>query len=144
MRTIRQLLGGKGNAVFTISPEATMYQALQEMAEHEVGALVVTEEGEVVGLVSERDYARKLVLKGRFSKDTPVREIMTQAVVCVSSKQTIEGCMALMTEKRVRHLPVIENGQLAGLISIGDVVKEIIEHQQSTIEELEHYISGTR
>ena len=144
MKTVRQILGAKGHTVFTIGPDATVYEALQEMATHDVGALVVTEEGEVVGLVSERDCARKLILLGRLTKDTPVRDIMTKEVICVGSKQTVDGCMALMSEKRVRHLPVLENGQLAGIISIGDVVKAIIEDHEATIEQLEHYIRGTR
>ena len=144
MKTVRQVLGAKGHTVFTIGPDATVYEALQQLAAHDVGALVVTEEGEVVGLVSERDCARRLVLLGRLSKETPVREIMTKEVICVGSKQTVDGCMALMTEKRVRHLPVLENGQLAGIISIGDVVKAIIEDREATIEQLEHYIKGTR
>ena len=144
MTTVRQILGAKGSTVNTIGPDATVYEALEEMAAHDIGALVVTENGEVVGLVSERDYARKLVLMGKLSRDTKVREIMTEQVVCVNSKQTVDGCMALMSDKRVRHLPVLENGQLAGIISIGDVVKAIIEGQQSTIENLEHYISGGR
>jgi CBS domain-containing protein len=144
MKTVRQILGAKGHTVFTVSPDATVYEALQQLAEHDVGALVVTEEGEVVGLLSERDCARKLVLLGRLTKDTPVREIMTREVICVGSKQTADGCMALMSEKRVRHLPVLENGQLAGMISIGDVGKAIIEQQEATIQQLEHYIKGTR
>jgi CBS domain-containing protein len=144
MKTVRQLLGQKGYVVHTVAPDTTVLEALWRMAEHNVGALVVIEGGEVVGLVSERDYARKVILRGRFSKDTPVREIMSQAVVCVSSTQTIDSCMALMTEKRIRHLPVIENGQLAGIISIGDIVKAVIEDQKSTIEHLEHYITGSR
>ena len=144
MKTVRQVLGSKGHTVFTIGPDAKVYEALQQMATHDVGALVVTEEGEVVGVVSERDCARKLALLDRLAKETPVRQIMTDQVICVDSKQTMDGCMALMTEKRVRHLPVLENGQLAGIISIGDVVKAIIEHQESTIEQLEHYIKGTR
>ena len=144
MKTVRQVLGAKGHTVFTIGPDATVYEALQQLAAHDVGALVVTEEGEVVGLVSERDCARKLVLLGRLAKATPVREIMSKEVICVDSKQTMDGCMALMTEKRVRHLPVLENEQLSGIISIGDVVKEIIEDHKATIEQLEHYIKGTR
>ena len=144
MKTIRQVLGAKGHTVFTIGPDATVYEALQQLAAHDVGALVVTEEGEVVGLVSERDCARKIALLGRLSKETRVREIMTKEVICVGSKQTVDGCMALMTDERVRHLPVLENGQLAGIISIGDVVKAIIEDHESTIEQLEHYIKGTR
>ena len=144
MKTVRQVLGAKGHTVFTIGPDATVYDALQEMATHDVGALVVTEEGEVVGVVSERDCARKLALLGKLPAETPVREIMTKEVICVGSKHTVDGCMALMSEKRVRHLPVLENGQLAGIISIGDVVKAIIEDRESTIEQLEHYIKGTR
>jgi CBS domain-containing protein len=144
MTTVRQLLGGKGHSVYTIGPDATVYEALQEMAARDVGALVVTEQGEVVGIVSERDYARKLALTGKISRETPVRAIMSDQVDCVGSQQTLDGCMALMSQKRVRHLPVLENGQLAGIISIGDVVNAIIEGQQSTIEELEHYITGRR
>ena len=144
MKTVRQVLGSKGHTVYTISPDAKVYEVLQKMATHDVGALVVTEEGEVVGVVSERDCARKLALLGRLSKETPVRQIMTDHVICVDSKQTMDTCMALMTKKRVRHLPVLENEQLAGIISIGDVVNAIIEHQESTIEQLEHYIKGTR
>lgn len=144
MTTVRQLLGGKGHSVYTIGPDATVYEALQEMAARDVGALVVTEQGEVVGIVSERDYARKLALTGKISRETPVRDIMSDQVDCVGSQQTLDGCMALMSQKRVRHLPVLENGQLAGIISIGDVVNAIIEGQQSTIEELEHYITGRR
>jgi CBS domain-containing protein len=144
MKTVRNVLGAKGSAVYTISPDATVLEALQQMADRNVGALVVQSEGEVVGLISERDYARKVILKGRFSKDVPVHEIMTREVICASSKHKMDSCMALMTEKRVRHLPVIENGQLAGIISIGDVVKAIIEDQQFTIEQLEHYITGSR
>jgi len=144
MTTVRQLLRGKGQSVYTIGPDATVYDALQEMAARDVGALVVTENDEVVGVVSERDYARKLVLVGKLSRETQVREIMSDEVICVGPKQTVEGCMALMSQKRVRHLPVLENEQLAGIISIGDAVKAIIEGQQSTIEELEHYITGRR
>ena len=144
MTTVRKLLGAKGHSVYTIGPDATVYEALQEMAARDVGALVVTEDGEVMGIVSERDYARKLVLMGKISRETPVRDIMSDQVECVGSQQTVDGCMALMSQKRVRHLPVLENEQLAGIISIGDVVKAIIEAQQSTIEELEHYITGRR
>ena len=144
MKTVKKILADKGDGVYTISPDATVLEALQEMADRNVGALVVLSEGEVVGLVSERDYARKVILKGRFSKDIQVHEIMTRKVVCASSKHKMDACMAIMTEKRVRHLPILENGQLAGIISIGDVVKAIIEDQQFTIEQLEHYITGGR
>ncbi len=143
MKTVRQLLGRKGHSVFTAVPDTTVLEALEEMAERDVGALVVLDpKGEVAGLVSERDYARKVILRGKVSRDTPVREIMTTQVICVSSQQSVDACMKLMTEHRIRHLPVVENGQLAGLISIGDVVKAVIEDQQFTIEQLQHYISG--
>ncbi len=144
MKTVRKVLDDKGHGVYTISPDATVLEALQEMADRNVGALVVLSEGEVVGLISERDYARKVILKGRFSKDVPVHEIMTREVICVSSKHKMDVCMAIMTEKRVRHLPILENGQLEGIISIGDVVKAINEDHQFTIEQLEHYITGGR
>jgi CBS domain-containing protein len=142
VKTVRQLLGRKGYAVHTVGPRASVFEALQLMASHDVGALVVVEEGEVVGLVSERDYARKVILRGKLSRDTAVGEIMSREVIHVTSQETVETCMGLMTERRVRHLPVLENGQLAGIVSIGDVVKAIMEEQQSTIEELEHYIQG--
>jgi CBS domain-containing protein len=142
VKTIRQLLRSKGQVVYTIAPNATVLEALELMADRNVGALVVIRDGEVVGLVSEREYARGVILKGRFSKDTPVYEIMRDQVVCISPTQKVDACMALMTENRVRHLPVLENGQLAGVISIGDVVKAIIEDHEFTIEQLEHYIRG--
>jgi CBS domain-containing protein len=145
MHLVRQLLDRKGRSVHSIGPDATVFEALEIMAKHNVGALVVLDPvGELVGIVSERDYARKVILKGRVSKDTPVREIMATGVVCVNSNQTEQGCMALMTKHRVRHLPVIDDGQLVGIISIGDVVSAIIEDQKLTIEQLEHYISGSR
>jgi len=144
MKTVRQVLGGKGYTVHSIGPETSVFEALQKMADEDVGALVVVEQGELVGLLSERDYARKVILAGKSSREVPVRDIMSRPVVCVGSEQRMDACMALMTEKRVRHLPVLENEQLAGIISIGDVVKAIIEDQQFTIEQLEHYIRGSR
>lgn len=145
MKSIRHLLARKGNAVQTVGPDATVFEALELMAQHDVGALVVVDpEGELIGLVSERDYARKVILRGRISRDTPVRDIMTTSVLCVTSRQTVDACMALMTRHRIRHIPVVENGQLSGIVSIGDVVSAIIEDQQFTIEQLEHYISGGR
>jgi len=143
MKTVRQVLGGKGSTVHTIGPGTPVFEALQKMADENIGALVVVEHGEVAGLLSEREYARKVILQAKSSKETPVREIMSRRVVCVSPEQRMDSCMALMTEKRARHLPVLENEQLVGLISIGDVVKAIIEDQQFTIEQLEHYIRGT-
>ncbi len=143
MTTVRQLLAQKGHAVHQIGPEASVLEALECMAKVDVGALVVLEDGELVGLISERDYARKVILKGRHSKDTRVREIMDEQPVCIRSLQSIDECMQLMTEQRTRHLPVVENGQVSGLISIGDVVKAIIADRESTIGELTSYIQGS-
>jgi CBS domain-containing protein len=142
METIRQLLDEKGHHVWSVGPDASVYEAIELMAEKEVGALMVLEQGRAVGLISERDYARKVILKGRASKETPVREVMATRVAFARPDQTIEECMAVMTENRVRHLPVMEGKELAGIISIGDLVKAIIAKQQFVIEQLEHYISG--
>ncbi len=142
MKTIRQILAEKGGSVETTTPDATVLEALTKMAERNIGALVVLEGDRLAGLMSERDYARKVVLKGRSSRETPVREIMTDEVVCVGVEQTVDGCMALMTERRFRHLPVVENDRVVGVISIGDVVKALIEEQQFTIDQLTHYILG--
>lgn len=126
MKTVKQLLQSKGRQVWSIAPEAMVYDALKLMAEKEVGALVVLEAGQVAGIISERDYARKVSLQGKSDRTTSVGEIMTAKVIYVYPEQTIEECMALMTDKRIRHLPVIDGGQLIGVISIGDVVKEAI------------------
>lgn len=142
MRTVRQVLRCKGHTVWTVAPDASVHEALKMMAEKDVGALIVVAAGKVVGVFSERDYARKVVLQGKSSRDTPVREIMSQEVVYVSPCHTIEDCMALMTDKRVRHLPVLDNGRLVGIVSIGDVVKAIISEQEFIIEQLENYIHG--
>lgn len=144
MKSVRQVLKDKGHAVETISPQASVYEALQKMANREVGALIVFEGGEICGLFSERDYARKVILQGRLSKDTQVQEIMTRRVITVEPQQTVEACMVLMTDKHIRHLPVLEDGRLIGIVSIGDIVKEIIEVQRLTIEELETYITSGR
>lgn len=141
---VRQLLGKKGIGVLTISPSASVLDAVRVLAEHNVGALMVLEDGNVVGIVSERDYARKVILVGKASSETRVSEIMSRDVISVTSKESVDSCMELMTRERIRHLPVIENDQLTGIISIGDVVKGIIERQQSQIEELEGYIHGSR
>jgi len=140
--TIRQLLEQKGRTVYTIGPDESVFEAIRRMAEKGIGALVVTEGETPVGIVTERDYARKVILKGRSSKETPVREIMSSPVIFVRPEQTIEEAMGLMTEKKIRHLPVEEDGRLAGIISIGDVVKAIIENQKFTIEQLTSYIQG--
>lgn len=136
MKTVGELLQAKGHAIWSITPDATVYEALELMAEKDVGALMVIDAGKLVGILSERDYARKVILKGRFSKETPVREIMTGKVMYVGPDDTIEQCMALMAEMRLRHLPVFEVDRLIGVISIGDVGKAIIAEQKLEIEEL--------
>jgi CBS domain-containing protein len=142
MITVSQLLRAKGRDVWYIAPDACVIDALKLMADKEVGALVVLEGETLVGIMSERDYARKVTLKERSSMDTPVSEIMTQRVICVGPEQTIQECMALMTDKHVRHLPVLEDDRLVGIVSIGDVVKAIITQQEFMIEQLERYIEG--
>ena len=142
MKKVRDILEVKGRTVWSIGPEPSVFDALKLMAEKDVGALVVLDGGNLVGIISERDYARKIVLLGRASPTTQVKEIMTTDVVCVDPEQSVDECMALVTEKRTRHLPVLENGKLAGLISIGDLVKSIITEQQFIIEQLERYITG--
>jgi len=142
MRTIRQLLEtkSKGRNVFSIAPGALVYDALKLMAEKDVGALVVMEGGRLAGIISERDYARKVILHGKSSHDIEVREIMTSKVITVHPGQSVPECMTLMTEKRIRHLPVAEGDRLIGLLSIGDLVKEVISDQEQTIKQLESYI----
>jgi len=140
--TIKQLLDRKGRGVYTIGPEESVFEAIRRMAEKGIGALVVTEGEEPVGILTERDYARKVILKGRSSKETPVREIMSSPVIFIRPEQTIEEAMAIMTEKKIRHLPVLEDDRLAGIISIGDVVKAIIENQKFVIDQLTSYIHG--
>jgi CBS domain-containing protein len=140
MKSVRQIIEGKRSRLLSIAPDATVYDALKTMADHEVGALVVLDQGHLVGIFSERDYARKVILHGKSSKETLVSEIMTSRVLCVGPDQTVDQCMALMTDKRVRHLPVLERKQVIGVISIGDVVKEVISEQRFVIEQLEHYI----
>ncbi len=142
MKTIKQLLDEKGSDIWAIGPQETVFRAIKDMAEKEIGALVVLENGKLVGIISERDYARKVILKDKASHDTTVAEIMTSPVVCGRLNQTVDECMALITDKRVRHLPIIEQDQVIGVISIGDLVKSIIAEQQFVIEQLEHYISG--
>ena len=142
MKTVKELLQVKGHDVWSIAPDSSVYDALGLMADKGVGALLVLEGGKVVGIVSERDYAREVDLMGRSSRQTPVREIMTQKVVYIRPENTAEDCMAVMTHKRIRHLPVLEDNQLVGIISIGDVVKSIIAEQQFVIQQLEQYITG--
>ena len=142
MKTVRDILRVKGHEVYCVAPDATVYEAVQLMADKEIGALMVMEGAQVVGLISERDYARKVILQGRASSTTRVKEIMITPVVYTYMEQPIEECMALMTDKRTRHLPVIEDGKLAGIISIGDLVKAVITDQKFIIEQLERYICG--
>jgi CBS domain-containing protein len=144
MKFITEILKAKGRDVWTVSPDSTVYDALQVMADKNVGALMVVENDDVVGVFSERDYARKIILKGKASKDTLVREIMSPEVVWVRPDQTVELCMNLMTNNRIRHLAVLDEGRLVGVISIGDVVKAVISEQEFTIKQLEQYITGER
>ena len=142
MKIVKDLLKGKGYDIWAVAPDDSVYDALKLMADKNVGAVLVVDTGNLVGILSERDYARRVILKGKLPEDTPVREIMTEKVLWVRPDQTVEECMALMTNKRVRHLPVFEEDQLIGVISIGDVVKAIISEQEFMIEQLEHYITG--
>ncbi|MHB1685883.1 MAG: CBS domain-containing protein [Ignavibacteriaceae bacterium] len=142
MKTVREILKLKGDYVLTVSPDSTVFDALKIMSDKQVGALLVIDNGKVVGIMSERDYARKVILQGKFSKDTLVREIMSPEVLYVTIEQSTEDCMALMISKRIRHLPVFENERLAGLISIGDVVKAVIDEKEFMIDQLVNYITG--
>jgi CBS domain-containing protein len=141
MKSVKSLLEGKGYAVLTVSPDTSAYEALKLMGERNVGALIVTSEGKPVGVVSERDFARKLFLLERSPREVPVKEVMTSPVVYVRPEQTNEECMALMTDKRIRHLPVLDGERLIGVVSIGDLVKDVISEQQFIISQLEHYIT---
>ncbi|MDH3376804.1 MAG: CBS domain-containing protein [Gammaproteobacteria bacterium] len=142
MTTLRQLLKVKGHEIWSVTPDTSVFDTLVLMADKDVGALLVLDNGQAVGIISERDYARNIILKGRASKDTQVREVMTVDVVSAHPDQSVEECMTLMTDRRIRHLPVLEDGGLLGVISIGDLVKSIIAEQKSLIDQLEHYISG--
>jgi CBS domain-containing protein len=142
MTLVRQLLDRKGRAIFSVEPDAPVLEAVRAMAAHQVGALLVMQGEALRGIVSERDYARKVILKGRSSADTPVRDIMTAEVLTVTPETSVQTCMQLMTDKRVRHLPVTADGRVIGMISIGDLVKAVIAEQQQHIEQLESYIRG--
>ena len=144
MKTVRDILNTKGHDVWCIGVGNTVFEALRHMAEKEIGALVVMDGPRLAGIISERDYARKIVLLGRTSPNTLVKEIMTSHVAYTHPEQSIEECMAIMTDKRIRHLPVLEGDQLVGIISIGDIVKDIISEQEFMIQQLEQYISGSR
>jgi CBS domain-containing protein len=140
MKSLKQLLSAKGSEVFSIGPDAKVIEALQLMAQKDVGALLVMEGGRLIGILSERDYARKVILQGKSSQDVQVRAIMTSSVVTVDPSKTVEECMALVTQRRIRHLPVCEGERLIGVVSIGDLVKEVIAEQEQTIKQLESYI----
>lgn len=142
MQTVEQLLEEKGREVFTIRPNARVFDALELMSDKNIGALLVMESATPVGILSERDYARKVILAGHSSKDLEVSEIMSTELVSARPAETLEECMEVMTQKRQRHLPVVEHGRVLGMISIGDLVKAIISHQQFVIEQMEGYING--
>ena len=142
MKLIKHLLDRKGRDIISIKPEDSVLDAIRLMAEKGIGSLVVMKDQELLGIMSERDYARKVIIKGRSSESTAVSEIMTANVITTSSSETVNDCMSVMTEKKIRHLPVVEDNAVIGMISIGDLVEAIISDQQEEIEQLEHYISG--
>ena len=144
MTTVKHVLDEKGNDVHFIRPDASVFDALKLMAENDIGSLVVLEDDKLVGIITERHYAREIVLKGKTSAGTLVRDIMSTKVICARSDQSVEECMAVMTARAVRHLPVLEHGQLVGIVSIGDMVNSVIGDQKFIIEQLEHYIHGDR
>jgi CBS domain-containing protein len=143
MKTVDEILNSKSKDIFTISPNETVFNALKIMADKDIGSLLVSDGEKLVGIMSERDYARKVILFGKSSKELSVQEIMSAKVIYVSPDQNVEECMVLMTNKKVRHLPVLENDKLVGIISIGDVVKAVIEEKEFMIDHLVHYIKGT-
>jgi CBS domain-containing protein len=142
MQTVNQLLKVKGGQVFAVSPADSVLHSIEVMAERQIGALLVMDDGSLLGIISERDYARKVILKNRSSRDTPVGDIMTAPAVTVTPDDTVHHCMELMTDGRFRHLPVVEAGRVVGMLSIGDLVKAVIEEQSEKIEQLERYIAG--
>lgn len=142
MKLVRDILNSKGSEVWSVKPDDTVFQSLQLMAEKGIGSLLVMDGDRLVGIVTERDYARKVILEGKSSKGSSVAEVMTKSVLCVTPERTIEECMALMTDKRARHLPVLDHKQVVGVVSIGDLVKAMIDEQQVIIDQLQHYISG--
>ena len=142
MGTVQQILDEKGNDVHAVDPDDMVFDAVKLMADKGIGAALVMDGDKLVGIVTERDYARKIILEDRASKDTPVRDVMTKKVLCVSPERTVDECMALMTDKRSRHLPVVKSKQVVGVLSIGDLVKAVISEQKILIDQLQHYITG--
>lgn len=142
MGKVRNLLQTKGNAIFSVEPSTMVYRAIELMCEKNIGGLLICENGKLLGIFTERDYARKLILKGKSSKDTPIKDLMTSNLITVTPETTVDDCMRVMTGRKIRHLPVLDNNELVGIISIGDVVRFVIEEQKSIIEHLEHYITG--
>lgn len=142
MQYVHDVLMDKGSEVWSVEPGTTVFEALELMAEKNIGALVVLDEDKLIGVVSERDYARRVALEGKRSRETPVRDIMTEVVATVSPSHSMKDCMEFMTSQRVRHLPVLDGGELVGLVSIGDVVKSIMSYQEQMIQQLEDYITG--
>ena len=142
MRTVAEILDSKGHDVWSVSASDTVYEEVKLMADKEIGGLLVMDEEKLVGILTERDYARKVVLDGLSSRDLPVSQVMTKKVLCVTPERTIDECMALMTDKRARHLPVVDHKRVVGVVSIGDLVKAVISEQRVLIDQLQHYISG--
>ena len=142
MITVEQVLATKGHKIVSVDPTSTVYAALELMADRNIGAVAVMKEGQLVGIFTERDYARKVILKGKASPTTSIGDVMVENPICVFPDQTVEQCMALMTDKALRHLPVLKDNQMVGMISIGDLVKSIIQEQKFIIDQLEHYIQG--
>jgi CBS domain-containing protein len=142
MKTVQDILNAKGSDVFSVRPDDTVFDSLQLMADKGVGALLVMDGEKLMGIVTERDYARKVILEGKSSRTSAVDEVMTRRVLCASPERTVDECMALMTDKRARHLPVLDHKHVVGVISIGDLVKAMISEQQVLIDQLQHYISG--
>lgn len=142
MNAVKDILRSKGHEIWFVHPDSTVFDAVKLMAEKGIGSLLVMDDGKLVGIVTERDYARKMILEGKASRETPVKDIMTKQVLCVTPERTLDECMALMTDKRARHLPVVENKKVIGVISIGDLVKAVISEQKILIDQLQNYISG--
>ena len=143
METVRDILEGKGHAVYSLPPEASVYDAIALMADKGIGAVLVMKEGRLAGIVSERDYARKVILKGKLSKETRLDEVMTSPVIIVGPDQTVDECMRIVTDRRIRHLPVLDGDEVVGVVSIGDLVRAIIAAQEATIHQLHNYIAGS-